>query len=100
MKATASVLGKVEDGRFHRAAEGIRRGLYEVTITRRSDEEVRGVVKTVDGNAYGCTLTPLGAFCSCPDALYRGNICKHAVVLAVQAVREPGPSVAHIVEPQ
>jgi predicted nucleic acid-binding Zn finger protein len=88
MKATATVLAKVEDVRFRKALEGIRGGHYRVTLTFRSDEEVRGLVQTANGKAYGCTLTPVGAFCSCPDALYRGVICKHAVVLAVIALRE------------
>jgi hypothetical protein len=88
MKATATVLNKVEGARFHKALEGIREGRYQVKLTFRRDAEVRGLVHTADGNAYGCTLTPEGAFCSCPDALYRGTICKHAVVLAVIALRE------------
>lgn len=91
MKATATVLSKVEDARFQKAVEGMRSGAYDVTITLRSEEEVRGVVKNPDGKAYGCTLTTAGAFCSCPDALYRGNICKHAVVLALSEIRNPAP---------
>jgi hypothetical protein len=93
MKATATVLNKVEGARFQKALEGIREGRYHVKLTFRSDEEVRGLVHTADGNAYGCTLTPEGAFCSCPDALYRGIICKHAVILAVVALREMAPHV-------
>jgi hypothetical protein len=89
MKATAAVLSKVEEARFHKAVEGMRSGVYDVTITLRSEEEVRGFVKTIWGTVYGCTLTTAGAFCSCPDALYRGNICKHAVMLALSAIRNP-----------
>jgi hypothetical protein len=93
MKATATVLNKVESARFQKALEGIREGRYHAKLTFRSDEEVRGLVHTAGGNAYGCTLTPDGAFCSCPDALYRGIICKHAVILAVAALRETAPRV-------
>src|SRR5262245_40352984 len=93
MKATATVLNKVEGARFQKALEGIREGRYHGKVTFRTDEEVRGLVYTLNGNAYGCTLTPGGAFCSCPDALYRGTICKHAVILAVVALREMPPRV-------
>jgi len=89
MKATATVLSKVEDARFHKAVEGMRSGAYTVTITLRGEEEIRGFVRTIWGKVYGCTLTTTGAFCSCPDALYRGNICKHAVILALSAIRNP-----------
>src|SRR5262245_54665342 len=88
MKATATVLNKVEGARFQKALEGIREGRYRVKVTFRSEMEVRGLIHTADDTAYGCTLTPDGAFCSCPDALYRGTTCKHAVVLAVTALRE------------
>ncbi|MEW6296832.1 MAG: SWIM zinc finger family protein [Thermodesulfobacteriota bacterium] len=93
MKATATVLAKVEDVRFRKAVEGVRKGAYQVTVTLRNDEEIRGLVKSPDGKAYGCTLTQAGAFCSCPDALYRGTICKHTVVLALYAVRNPPSAV-------
>jgi uncharacterized Zn finger protein len=46
-------------------------------------------VKKGNDKEYGCTVTAAGAFCSCPDALYRGGICKHAVVLALYVVRNP-----------
>jgi SWIM zinc finger len=89
MKATATVLAKVEDTRFHRAIDGTRSGTYQVKITLRNEDEVRGLVKIPNGAEYGCSITPAGAFCSCPDALYRGIICKHAVVLALYVVRHP-----------
>ena len=89
MRATATVLARVEDQKFHKAVEGIRNGAYQMTITRRTPEEVRGFVKKNDGKEYGCTITEVGAWCSCPDALYRGGICKHAVVLALDVLRTP-----------
>ena len=89
MRATATVLARVEDQKFHKAVEGIRNGAYQMTITRRTPEEVRGFVKKHDGKEYGCTITETGAWCSCPDALYRGGICKHAVALALDVIRTP-----------
>ena len=87
MRATATVLARVEDERFFKAAEGIRNGTYHATVTRQTEEEVWGLVKKGSDKEYGCTITPKGAFCSCPDALYRGNICKHAVTLALCVIR-------------
>jgi len=90
MRATATVLARVEDQKFHKAVEGIRNGAYQMKITRRTQQEVRGFVKKGDGKEYGCTITEAGAWCSCPDALYRGGICKHAVALALDVIRTPG----------
>lgn len=89
MRATAAILAKVEDKRFQKAVEGLRNGDYHVDLTLRSEEEVRGFIKGDDGRAYGCTITEAGAFCSCPDALYRGSVCKHAVALALYEIRNP-----------
>jgi predicted nucleic acid-binding Zn finger protein len=90
MRATATVLARVEDQRFSKAAEGIRNGTYHTTVTLQTEEEVRGfVVKKGHDKEYGCTITTAGAFCSCPDALYRGSICKHAVALALYVIRNP-----------
>jgi uncharacterized Zn finger protein len=89
MRATATVLARVEDQRFSKATEGIRNGTYHTTITRQTEEEVRGLVTKGNDKEYGCTITTAGAFCSCPDALYRGNICKHAVALALCVIRNP-----------
>jgi predicted nucleic acid-binding Zn finger protein len=47
------------------------------------------VVRKGNAKEYGCTITAAGAFCSCPDALYRGSTCKHAVVLALYMIRNP-----------
>jgi uncharacterized Zn finger protein len=89
MRATATVFARVEDQRFSKAAEGIRNGTYRTTVTLQAEEEVRGLVKKGHDKEYGCTITAAGAFCSCPDALYRGSICKHAVVLALCVIRNP-----------
>jgi hypothetical protein len=89
MRATATILARVEDQRLSKAAEGIRDGTYRAKITLQTEEEVRGFVKKGNDKEYGCTITPAGAYCSCPDALYRGSICKHAVTLALYAIRNP-----------
>ena len=89
MRATATILARVEDQRLSKAAEGIRNGTYRTTITLQTEEEVRGFVKKGNDKEYGCTITTAGAYCSCPDALYRGSICKHAVTLALYVILNP-----------
>jgi len=89
MRATAMLLAAVNETYLHKVVEGIRSGAYQVTLTFRSDEEVCGHVKHIDGKTYACTITQAGAFCSCPDALYRRRTCKHAVLLALYELSTP-----------
>jgi hypothetical protein len=42
-----------------------------------------------DGKSYPVTLTAVRSFCGCNDALFRGKTCKHAVALALYAIRTP-----------
>ena len=42
-----------------------------------------------DGKDYSVTLTASRAFCGCRDAMYRNKTCKHAVALALYAIRTP-----------
>ncbi len=88
MKATATVLAKIDAQRFHRAMIGLRQGAYQVKIAFRGEDEVRGFVQCINGQMYGCTIREDGAFCSCPDALYRGHICKHIAILALSEIRD------------
>jgi uncharacterized Zn finger protein len=46
-------------------------------------------VASGDGKEYGVVLSEGQAFCSCKDALYRKGVCKHAVALALYAIRNP-----------
>jgi hypothetical protein len=60
-----------------------------VTLTRQEPRAVRAWVTCGGLVRYGVTLTPALAVCSCKDALYRGVVCKHAVVVAVHVLRTP-----------
>ncbi len=69
-----------------------------MTLTRQTEAEIRALVKNGEGKEYGVTLTEAGVFCSCPDALYRGSVCKHATTLALAVLRgesEGGKEHAH-----
>jgi len=84
------VLAKADGKRLEKAVSGFVSGAYEVTVTRRSEGEIRGFVKNGDGKEYGVALTEgEQGFCSCKDALYRGVTCKHAVILALYVIRHP-----------
>jgi len=48
---------------------------------------IRVLVKNGEGKEYGVALTEAQVFCSCPDALYRGSVCKHATTLALAVLR-------------
>lgn len=88
MTAITTVLAKIDDHRFHRALLGLRQGAYQVKIAFRGEDEIRGFVQCINGQVYGCTISADSAFCSCPDALYRGNICKHIAILALSEIRD------------
>ena len=84
---TQSILAQVEKGRLAKAVEGYTTNAYNVTVTEQSEAEVRGFVANGDGKQYAVVLTETRAFCSCPDAMYRKAVCKHAVVLALRTIR-------------
>jgi uncharacterized Zn finger protein len=86
---TQSVLATVEPGRLQKAVEGLVSGAYAITVTGQSEAEVSGFVANGDGTQYGVVLTAARAFCSCPDAMFRHTVCKHAVVLALHVIRTP-----------
>jgi len=48
------------------------------------DGETQGFLDTL---SEGVALTEAQVFCSCPDALYRGSVCKHATTLALAVLR-------------
>jgi predicted nucleic acid-binding Zn finger protein len=86
---TQSILATVEKGRLAKAAEGYATGTYTITLASQSETEIRGFMANGDGKEYGVVLSEGHAFCSCPDAMYRGAVCKHAVALALYVIRTP-----------
>ena len=86
---TTQILATVEKGRLAKAAEGYATGAYTITLASQSETEIRGFVANGDGKEYGVVFSEERAFCSCPDAMYRKGVCKHAVVLALHVIRAP-----------
>ena len=84
-----TILATVEAGRLQKAVDGLVSGVYTVTVALQSDSEIRGFVANGDGKEYGVVLSQEHAFCSCPDAMYRKSVCKHAVALALHTIRNP-----------
>src|SRR5262245_59209107 len=93
-----NVLQQVTPDRLQRAVTALAEGSLTVTLTRQTATEVRAVVKNGDSKEYGVTVTETGAFCSCPDALYRGAVCKHATLVALSVLRLPQEDQSHEAE--
>jgi len=74
--------------RHNKAAQALKDGSLTVTLTRQTDVEIHALVKKGDGIEYGVTLTEHGSSCSCPNALYRGRTCKHAVAVCVVCLQQ------------
>ncbi|SRR5713226_7260381 len=89
MHVATTILAKVEAGRLRKAVESLVSGTYAITVTGQGEAEMRGFVANGDGKQYGVVLTEEHAFCSCPDAMYRKAVCKHAVALALYVIRNP-----------
>jgi hypothetical protein len=86
------ILGAIHDvspERLQKAVCGLADGTLTVTLTRTSEADLRGLVRNGDGKEYGVTLIASMTTCSCKDSLYRGVTCKHAVALALFALRQP-----------
>ena len=84
-----NVLQQVSTDRLQRAVTALADGSLSMRLTRQTEAEIRALVKNGEAKEYGVTLTEAAVFCSCPDALYRGSVCKHATVLALTVLRTP-----------
>src|SRR5262245_57517541 len=84
-----TVLQHVSLDRLQKAVNALAATDLSVTLTRQTETELRALVKNGKGREYGVTLTAEQAFCSCPDALYRGVTCKHASAVALAVLRVP-----------
>src|SRR5215207_1946899 len=89
MSITTSTLARVDTERLQRGVEGLASGAYSITVTRFTEDEVSAQVSNGDGKSYPVTLTAMRSFCGCNDSLFRGKTCKHAVALALYAIRNP-----------
>src|SRR5258708_4752651 len=73
--------------RLQKAVDSFVSSAYTITLTSHAEAEIRGFVTNGDGKEYGVVLSEGQTFCSCPDSMYRKGICKHAIVLALHAIR-------------
>jgi uncharacterized Zn finger protein len=80
-------LARVDTERLQRGVEGLASGAYSITVTRFTEDEVSAQVSNGDGKSYPVTLTAVRSFCGCNDSQFRGKTCKHAVALALYAIR-------------
>jgi uncharacterized Zn finger protein len=84
-----TTLARVDNERLQRGVEGLASGAYAITVTRFNEDEVSAFVANGDDKSYSVTLTAVRSFCGCRDSMYRGKTCKHAVALALYAIRTP-----------
>lgn len=96
MLSIVSTLKEATPERHKLAVQGLHDGSLTVTLTRQTDAEICALVKNGDGREYGGTLTEHGAFCSCPDALYRGGVCKHSIAACVFYLQQPQTTEDHL----
>jgi uncharacterized Zn finger protein len=89
MSIVNHTLARVDNERLQRGVEGLASGAYTVTVMRYTEEEVSAQVSNGDGKSYPVILTAVRSFCGCNDSLFRGKTCKHAVALALYAIRTP-----------
>ncbi len=82
-----SQAAKAGSERTLKAVQGLTNGTYQVSITKQDEWRVSGTV--ANGKAYDVSVGVDGFFvCSCGDSVYRGNVCKHAVMLVMVATQE------------
>jgi predicted nucleic acid-binding Zn finger protein len=84
---TTTILAKADGQRLQKAVEELVSRAYTIALAGQSESEMRGFVTNGDGKQYGLVLSEEHAFCSCPDAMYRRSVCKHAVALALYVIR-------------
>ena len=84
-----TTLSKADDVRLLKGTEGLCTGVYHCTITQRSANELQGVVLNDQRVKYHVIVWDGWAVCSCPDSRHRATVCKHAIALALYAVRHP-----------
>jgi uncharacterized Zn finger protein len=89
MSITNHTLSRVDNERLQRGVEGLASGAYAITVTRFTEDEISAFVSNGDGTDYSVVLTATRSFCGCKDSMFRGKTCKHAVALALYAIRTP-----------
>src|SRR5215510_3892871 len=97
--ASLAILQRTTPDRFCKAVNSLTDASLAISLTRHTETEIRALAKNGTGKEYGVSLTAAGAFCSCPDSLYRGTTCKHAAALALFVLRLP-PAEPPAAEPQ
>jgi hypothetical protein len=83
-----SILRAASPTRHHKAVTGLADGSLTITITHRSDIEMRALVRNGEGTEYGVVITEHGGFCGCKDFAYRGVVCYHQIALCVYVLQQ------------
>jgi len=100
MQYITNAFTHAEPSRLTKAMAGLMEGSLHISVTFRSESEIRAEITNGDQTPYAVCLTPERAFCSCKDAQYRQgkacqdsplllNSCKHALALAIWTLQNP-----------
>jgi len=100
MVATAILeqVGQADPERTLRALAMVDSGGYRVTVSEVGSDVVKATVGKRIGKGFGgqpvfqpylVTLTGTATSCTCPDATYRGKVCKHQTLVALHVIRNP-----------
>lgn len=88
------ILQQISLDRLQKAVSGLQaRAVVQITLA--STEALSATVQNGEGKLYAVTLRPEGTVCSCPDAVHRKSVCKHAAMVALFLLRTGG-SVASV----
>lgn len=82
-----NVLQQVSADRLQKAVNALVDGSMTITLTRKTETEIRALIRNGENKEYRCTLSAALTTCSCRDTLYRGVLCKHVTTVALSVLR-------------
>jgi len=91
-------VGQADPERTLRALAMVGGKEYRVTFSEVGSDVVKATVGKRIGKGFGgqpvfqpylVTLSGTVTSCTCPDATYRGKVCKHQTLVALYVIRNP-----------
>jgi len=91
-------VGQADSERMLRALAMVGGEGYRLTVSEVGSDVVKATVGKRIGKGFGgqpvfqpylVTLSGAVTSCTCPDATYRGKVCKHQTLVALHVIRTP-----------
>jgi hypothetical protein len=86
--AFLSLLRSCDPTRHSKAVAGLYDGSLTITLTYKSDSEIRTLVRNGEGTEHCLVITDRGNFCGCKDFAWRGVTCYHQIAAAVWCLQQ------------